>query len=138
MYRLLPKLRQKALDDSKGLNDAVLAHFTTFQPVSDSCWSLLDSPYDHWLHTTSGALPVHFNLLTAELLVKGLPLDQLPPEYTKNPMYLPLFQQSALEVMPSEEPGMSFAAKSRYHNYKLHFGMAGQDMHVVAVEGKSR
>ena len=48
-------------------------------------------------------------------------------------MYKPLFSASALEVVPTDEPGMRFSAKTAYHDHELHFGMAGADMLIVAV-----
>jgi hypothetical protein len=41
-------------------------------------WTSLDIPCDQWLRIISGDAPVHFNMLTAELLVNGLPLAHLP------------------------------------------------------------
>ncbi|KAF9695776.1 hypothetical protein EKO04_006190 [Ascochyta lentis] len=132
MYRILPKLHDSILRDCTGLNQAVLACWSAFQPVTDATWSTLDSPYNQWLSIASGKLPVHFNLLTAELLVNGLPLSRLPSEYLEHPMYKPLFSASALEVVPTNEPGMRFSAKATYHDHTLHFGMTGADMLVVA------
>jgi hypothetical protein len=132
MYRIFPKLRNAVLQDCAGLNQAVLATWAAFQPARDSTWMKLDNPYEHWLRIASGKLSVHLNILTAELLVDGLPLARLPSEYLAHSMYKPLFSASALEVVPTDEPGLKFSAKTTYYDYKLHFGMAGEDMLVVA------
>ena len=133
MYRVFPKLRGAILRDCIGLNQAVLECWAAFQPATNAAWTMLDSPHQHWLHITSGSLPVHFNLLTGELLVNGLPLSRLPPEFLAHPMYKPLFSASALEVVPTDEPGMRFSAKTMYRDHELHFGMEAADMLVVAV-----
>ncbi|KAL6168631.1 hypothetical protein ACJQWK_05012 [Exserohilum turcicum] len=132
MYRILPKLREYILMNSKGLSDAITANWAAFAPNSKKPWASLSGRQEHWLHTTSGSLSVHFNLLTGELFVNGLPLARLPSEYMSHKMYEPLFHKSVLEVVPTNEPGMRFSAKAPYHNYKLDFGMKGNDMLVVA------
>ena len=133
MYRMLPKLCNNVLRDCSGLNEAVAKVWASFQPAANAVWRTLDAPHQQWLYIASGTLPVHFNLLTGELLVNGLPLARLPPEYVAHPMYKPLFSASALEVVPTDEPGMRFSAKTAYHDHELHFGMAGADMLIVAV-----
>ncbi|KAJ4380581.1 hypothetical protein N0V86_003940 [Didymella sp. IMI 355093] len=104
-----------------------------FEPASNAAWEVLAAPHQHWLHVTSGNLPVHINLLTGELLVNGLPLSRLPSEYLSHPIYKPLFSSSALEVVPTDEPGMRFSAKASYNDHELHFGMASGDMLVVGI-----
>ena len=129
MYRVYPKLRTCILSDSTGINEAVKLSWTSFEPGMGADWTTQGD----WLHIMSGRLPVHFNLLTSELLVNGLPLARLPQEYRLHSLYTPLFQQSVLEVVPTEEPGMSFSAKSPYQGFKLHFGMLDKDMLLMAV-----
>ncbi|KAJ5059156.1 hypothetical protein J3E72DRAFT_230989 [Bipolaris maydis] len=131
MYRILPKLRDRILSNGQSLSDAVTVNWAAFDPTSENPWTSLGGCKTHWLHTTSGLLSVHINLLTGELLVNGLPLSRLPPEYMSHHMYKPLFQKSALEVVPTSEPGMRFSAKALYHEYKLHFGMKDNDMLIV-------
>lgn len=138
LYRLLPTLRDIILRDSTGLNQAVQESWAAFSSGPEVIWDKLESSQGRWLHTKSNTLPVHFDLLTGELLVNGLPLAQLPSIYTEHPMYRPLFQRSALGVVPTDEPGMSFSAKSTYRDYELHFGMKEKDMLVVAVKHGKR
>jgi hypothetical protein len=138
MHRIFPKLREIVLRDNAGLNDAVRECWSSYQPCSQARWNSMGRPNDHWLHITSGRLPVHINLLTAELLVNGLPMARLPSVYQSHPTYQPMFSTSMLEVAPTDEPGMAFSAKSTYHGYKLHFGMTGQDMNIVAINGDIR
>ncbi|KAJ4371619.1 hypothetical protein N0V83_004839 [Neocucurbitaria cava] len=140
MYRAFEKLRTFVLHDSKGLCDAVRANWAAFDPstASPSGWRSLEQPQHHWLAICSGTLLVHFNLLSAELLVNGLPLARLPSRFMQHKMYRPLFSKTTLEVMPTDEPGLEFSAQHLYHGYKLHFGMQGLDMLVVAVQGNSR
>ncbi|KAJ8116579.1 hypothetical protein OPT61_g2025 [Boeremia exigua] len=138
MYRILPKLRNAILRDSAAINQAVLRCWANFQPHSNALWSMVDGSHQHWLTILSGELPVHVNLLTGQLLVNGLPLTRLPSEYLSHPVYQPLFSGSALEVVPTDEPGMRFSAKTTYHEHKLHFGMAASDMLVVAICGSNK
>lgn len=138
MYRAFGKLRTSIMHDSTGLCDAVMANWAAFDPTPESDWCSLAQPQHHWLAINSGTLLVHFNLLTAELLVDGLPLARLPAEYMQHEMYRPLFSRSTLEVVPTDEPGLRFGARCTYNDYKLYFGMQHPDMLVVAVNGSSR
>jgi hypothetical protein len=138
MYRVFEKLRMFILQDSAGLCDAVTANWAVFSSTTASSWHSLDRPQHHWLATTSGTLLVHFNLLTAELLVDGDPLARLPSRFMQNEMYRPLFSNSTLEVIPTDEPGLEFSARYAYHGYKLHFGLRDPDLLVVAVQDNSR
>ncbi|KAF1941797.1 hypothetical protein EJ02DRAFT_490907 [Clathrospora elynae] len=138
MYRLFPKLHKSILRDNGGLCEAVTANWPAFEPDSTDHWASLNKNQEHWLQIQSGTLPVHFNLLTAELLVNGLPLARLPPEFMRHSLYTTLFQKATLEVVPTDQPGMQFSANALYHGYKLHFGMSGEDMHVVAIGDSTR
>lgn len=138
MYRIFESLSAFVLEDSAGLCDAITANWNSFCRTAASDWCLLEQPQHHWLAINSNTLLVHFNLLTAELLVDGLPLARLPSEFMQHEMYRPLFSKSTLEVVPTDDPGLRFSARYTYHNYKLGFGMQGTDMLVVAVQGKDR
>ncbi|CAI6290147.1 unnamed protein product [Periconia digitata] len=132
MYRIFPVIRDKVLRDNSSLNDAIKLSWAAFQPHVK--WK----SQGDWLCIFSGALSVYYNLLTAELLVNGLPLSRLPSEYMSHNMYSPLFQKSTLEVVPTDEPGMRFSAKFPYYGYTLHFGMLEKDLLIVAKkDGKS-
>jgi hypothetical protein len=136
-YRMFPTLLRTITQDRTGLDEAVAANWASFHPKEGSQWESPDDLKRHWLYTFSGKLPIHFNLLTAELLVNGLPLARLPSDYLAHPMYKLLFSTSALEVVPTNETGMRFSAKSTFHGHELHFGMAEEDMLVVAIrDGK--
>jgi len=70
-----------------------------------------------------GSLPVHYNLLTGELLVNGLPLVHLPSEYERHETYNTLFGRSLLEVMPSDVPRMQFSCQNQHMGYTVHLGI---------------
>ncbi|ORY05485.1 hypothetical protein BCR34DRAFT_675636 [Clohesyomyces aquaticus] len=67
---------------------------------------------------------LHYNLLTAELLVDGVPLSRLPPKYQQHPRYETLFGKVTLKVMPSSLPGMQFSTRKPHRGYTLHFGIS--------------
>ncbi|RYO29176.1 hypothetical protein AA0111_g6158 [Alternaria arborescens] len=139
MFRILPTLRKRILANDSGLSDAIKANWAAFESTSSNSWTPLNtSSQRHWMLTTSGSLPVHFNMLTGELLVNGLPLARLPAEYMRHKMYAPLFHKSALEVVPTNEIGFKFSAKTTYHGYKLHFGMNSDDMLLSAIGDRLR
>ncbi|KAI9824844.1 MAG: hypothetical protein M1819_000796 [Sarea resinae] len=128
LYRALPILTREVVEmGSPCLNDAVTNSWSAYEP--GSTWQPVPNPHTHWLYSQAVSeddcepLVVHFNLLTAELLVNGLPLARLPQEYERHAMYTPLFGRSTLEVMPTRTPGMRFSAKQPYAGYTVYFGM---------------
>jgi hypothetical protein len=143
LFRGLNSLREGILNGNlqDELNKAVSASWDKFKP-SDS-WRQYQHPHQQWLHTncindTGDERAVHFNLLTAELLVNGLPLSKLPREYTDHDLYSMLFDQASIEVVPTGEPGMEFSAKGNYRDFELSFGMDGSDMLVVATRANKK
>ncbi|EAT85618.2 hypothetical protein SNOG_06967 [Parastagonospora nodorum SN15] len=138
LYCAFTKLRQCIQNGDTGLDTAVRKNWADFDPLPGAHWKTMSEvTHKHWLCTKSGDLTVFFNLLTAELLVNGLPLARLPSEFVQHPIYMPLFGKSTLEVVPTDQPGMRFSAKSTYQGYKLHFGMSHTDMLLVAVKNNS-
>ncbi|OAL48858.1 hypothetical protein IQ07DRAFT_681560 [Pyrenochaeta sp. DS3sAY3a] len=136
LFRAFPVLSRKIQSDTlqDGLNQAVVASWSAFRPSNH--WSVLGNPWHHWIHVKCDALAVHFNLLTAELLVQGLPLSRLPEQYMRHQLYSSLFGKSPIDVMPTNEPGMEFSAKRPFHpdwRYNLSFGMEGSDMLIRAA-----
>jgi hypothetical protein len=138
MYRIFPKLQENVLCQKadSDLNKAVKSSWSIFSPTAQ--WKKLHDPWSHWIYTKCGTLPVHFNLLTGELLVKGLPLSRLPEKYIQHKMYGLLFGKSFIEVMPTEEPGMEVAAKHAYQGHQIFFGMTKHDMLVIAKKEKEK
>jgi len=134
MFRAFPKIREILLRHAEELDQAISTCWVAFRSMADDSWAALDGPNAHWLITASGGLPVHFNLLTAELLVNGLPLARLPHEYTQHKMYQSLFTSVAMEVAPSSQHGMSFSSKYEHHGYQLHFGMHEAGMSISAAD----
>ncbi|EPE04166.1 very large low complexity protein [Ophiostoma piceae UAMH 11346] len=86
---------------------------------------------EHWLTSqshsqTSAGLQqqtVHFNLLTGELLVDGLPLSRLPATYQSQVPYGQLFSNATIEVMPTTRPGMKFSSIQTFAGYQAYFGI---------------
>ncbi|PSN72933.1 hypothetical protein BS50DRAFT_616434 [Corynespora cassiicola Philippines] len=135
MFRLYPIFERQVLR-GVGLSAAVKASWSAFAPHGS--WVFLPVPQNHWTTIKSGQLPVHFNLLTAELLVNGTPLSRLPLEYMRHAMYSPLFHGTSIEVVPTDEPGMRFSAKHTYQDYTLFFGMEDSNLLVRAHRGASK
>ncbi|KAJ6191961.1 hypothetical protein J3E72DRAFT_399452 [Bipolaris maydis] len=123
----------------EGLSQAVATSWAIFRPTNR--WSVLENPQHHWMYVEYDAQAVHFNLLTAELLVNGLPLSRLPVQYTQHHLYSSLFDKVPIEVTSAVEPGMEFSAMHPFHPhwcYNLSFGMEGSDMLVLAARGGTK
>ncbi|KAJ5117788.1 hypothetical protein N7448_011420 [Penicillium atrosanguineum] len=129
-----------------GLDLAIDAAWAAYDKTSK--WSRVSNDVTYWLFTriagqsgSSEDMLVHYNLLTGELLVDGLPLARLPSEYECHPTYRSLFGKSQLEVMPTNTPGMQFSCQKQYSGYTVHLGKENvpestdSDMLVKAVKG---
>ncbi|KAF2003880.1 hypothetical protein P154DRAFT_589519 [Amniculicola lignicola CBS 123094] len=137
-FRVLPVLLEGIFHRNlqEGVNKALKFSWSGFEPGR---WTAYDVAHPQWICLDCGKRKIHFNLLTAELLVNGMPLARLPREYTSHPMYLELFQQSFIEVMPSKEPGMCFSSKFDHHGYALSFGMhPHSQILVVAAQDENK
>ncbi|TVY56340.1 hypothetical protein LCER1_G002622 [Lachnellula cervina] len=126
-YRSYPILATNIIEsNSPSLDDAISKSWSAYK--AGSGWRKSPEQDGHWLITRtepqdkSNGLWVHFNLLTGELLVNGLPLARLPLRYEYHPMYPTLFGSCAIEVMPTSVQGMEFSGKKEYAGYTLHFG----------------
>ncbi|KFA75787.1 hypothetical protein S40288_09660, partial [Stachybotrys chartarum IBT 40288] len=107
---------------AKGLDLAVQTNWTTFQRSAGSAWQMTELCWFHSKCEVSGILlDVHFNAITGELLVNGLPRGRLPVEYEQHPTYKLLFGHAAFEAMPVAEPGMRFAASKTFRGFQLQF-----------------
>ncbi|KAH8702789.1 hypothetical protein GQ44DRAFT_778472 [Phaeosphaeriaceae sp. PMI808] len=144
LFRAFPVLARNISSHTlqEGLNQAVVASWAAFHPTNR--WSVLGNPWHHWIYVKCDALAVHFNLLTAELLVKGLPLSRLPQQYMEHHLYSSLFDKSPIEVMPTNEPGMEFSAKRPFHpegaaqrRNRVHCRLVMRDIGKSIYEGSS-
>ncbi|EXJ80680.1 hypothetical protein A1O3_06964 [Capronia epimyces CBS 606.96] len=147
-YRSYPVLANQIVNvQRRCLDDAMGKTWSAY--VAGGCWRTVSDEFDYWL---VNALPlecgqkpmvVHYNLLTGELLVDGLPLARLPPNYRKHVTYRTLFGQSDLEVMPTTVTGLQFSGKRDHAGYTIHLGiraitdelnLASSDLLVQAVK----
>jgi hypothetical protein len=141
MLRALPTLKTECCEGFP-LSDAVSVAWAGFR--TQQAWQFTNPHIQHWLITKTEAqdscppVTVHFNLLTAELLVNGLPLARLPQEYLNHSMYAVLFSKVSVEVVPTTLPGFEFQAKHTFRGYELYFGRQKSDFLVQAVlDGRS-
>ncbi|KAF2745418.1 hypothetical protein M011DRAFT_478936 [Sporormia fimetaria CBS 119925] len=123
MSRSFRKLKMLSCTVST-LTNAVTASWTGFSPSAP--WKALDKPFSHWLsttHTSQGSTDcVHFNLLTAQLLVNGLRLATLPSDYTRHPMFATLFGRTQVEILPTTLAGFEFQSKHVFCGHEVYFG----------------
>ncbi|TVY25882.1 hypothetical protein LHYA1_G005662 [Lachnellula hyalina] len=151
-YRCYPILATKIVkSSSSSLDVAIIKSWSAYK--AGSGWRRIPEQDGHWLMTrtapqeNSNGLWVHFNLLTGELLVNGLPLARLPLRYEQHPMYRTLFASCAMEVLPTSVPGLEFSGKKEYAGYTLHFGIGQSsdepnslehDLLVQAIKGDKK
>lgn len=109
------------------IDDAVQKSWSAFQPRLG--WYVTPEAADHWVTTDTlatlevASMSVHYNLLSGELLVNGLPLDQVPQSYHAQPLYSKLFGRMSIEIMPSGTPGFQFSTKREFEGSAVELGM---------------
>ncbi|CAJ2514318.1 Uu.00g024370.m01.CDS01 [Anthostomella pinea] len=120
LYRSYAILSQNGV----ALDAAVQKAWSGYAP-SKVGWS---TQAKHWVTTEMAtAAHVHYNLLSGELLVNGLPLDQPPADYRKSTLFQTLFGDATVEVMPASNPGFQFSTKRSFGGCAVDLGMrAGQ------------
>ncbi|KAI0536541.1 hypothetical protein GGR58DRAFT_528215 [Xylaria digitata] len=121
LYRSLPILSKT----HSGISDAVRKSWSAYRPGGK--WRVACNT-THWLVTETAPgnegvqFQVHYNLLSGEHLVNGIPLSHPPREYEDHPMWSVLFGRTAVEVMPTSAAAMQFSAKRQYEGYDVRFG----------------
>ena len=66
---------------------------------------------------------VHYGILSGELLVNGVPLDQPPHEYRAEPLYKTLFGNAIVDVMPATSNGFRFSTRRRFGDHAVQIGL---------------
>lgn len=83
----------------------------------------------HWVTATTSSQPdaapqiVHYNILSGELRVDGLPLSRLPSDFEQHPMYKVLFDRSTIGVMRTQRASMQFSAMNHFRGYEVFFAL---------------
>ncbi|KAL5371982.1 hypothetical protein PMIN02_012711, partial [Paraphaeosphaeria minitans] len=128
--RLLHRTYAMLSHNGAALDAAVTKVWSGYMPSSIG-WS---TQAEHWITTeTATAAHVHYNLLTGELLVNGLPLDQPPVHYRKSPLFQMLFGDATVEVMPASKPGFTFSTKRSFGGCAVDLGMKSGQLIVRAT-----
>lgn len=133
--RLLSRVYKILAQYPAELDDAIKKAWSAYVP--GLVWRLAsDTAVDwvttHTLATTQAAsMSVHYNLLSGELLVNGLPLDQPPKKYRAHPLYSTLFGKTVVEIMPSTTPGFQFSTKREFGGFSVQLGMSSNGDLVV-------
>ncbi|KAH7309856.1 hypothetical protein B0I35DRAFT_379484 [Stachybotrys elegans] len=114
--------------NSSSLDEAIKSTWDTFDRAKGEKWEAVNRA---WLRSrlklgASSAIPVHFNVITGELLIAGLPRRQLPTEYVRHDLYPTLFGKLHIEAVPSVEEGMDLSSVSRVFGHKLHFALSSR------------
>ncbi|KAK3721140.1 hypothetical protein LTR37_003430 [Vermiconidia calcicola] len=131
LFRAYPLLEYHAVDD------AISKAWPAFR--SRNGWTPGSAEHPHWITTDVAAsggtstLAVHYNLLSGELLVNGLPLGRPPGKYELHPLFPVLFGNSAVEVVPSPVAGMELSARRTYHGCEVHLRLdeSGPSPHLI-------
>lgn len=102
-------------------------------------WTLLPAAGNHWLSTDTvlaqgSSMSVHYDLLSGQLLVNGLLMDQPPNSCRDHPLYLTLFDRAIVEVMPCTAPGLQFSAMREFGGHTVRLGISQSELLVEATK----
>ena len=138
-HRCQAMIRDNVIQNKNGdqaLDLAIRSTWTSFQRSTTQQW---EEEALCWLRTqasgltpTSQTLTVHFNIVTGELLVNGLPRGRLPSSYETHEDYRALFGYTTVDCMPTTEPGMLFAATKPHRGYLISIALNGTSLLVRA------
>ncbi|KAG8924460.1 hypothetical protein FRC02_010410 [Tulasnella sp. 418] len=115
-HLLEPLLSQRIAESREGFDQAIHRRWSLYH--SSSPLEHMASPNNRWVTTTTTAQDtqkpqtVHLNLLSGQILIDGKPLGRLPKEILTHPMYIRIFGQRIMEVVPSDLPGMEYKTSS--------------------------
>jgi hypothetical protein len=136
LKRTLYRCYDLIVRDAAGLDDALKACWPAYEP--GTTWRVASPKVPEWLIAATASFPnstamvVHYNTISGELLVNGLPLDRPPTAFTSKPLFTTLFGTSSVEVMPSSANRMQFSAKKTFGGYTVSMGMVKSDLIVRA------
>lgn len=138
--RLLSRVYRILAQHPTELDDAIKKSWSAYIP--GSAWRVASENAEDWVTTDtlattqSASMRVHYNLLSGELLVNGLPLDQPPQPYRTHTAYSTLFGKTVVEIMPSTTPGFQFSTKRKFGGFSVQLGMSStSDLMVRATKG---
>ncbi|KIW36714.1 uncharacterized protein PV06_11123 [Exophiala oligosperma] len=127
-------LHELIATDAEGLNAAVRKVWSGFHPHGS--WLPLQSELRQWLEMCISAdgervaRTIHFNTLSGELLIDGIPLSRLPSTVSEHKTFERLFGKQILDVAPSSMLGMQFMSKRDICGHKVHFRLDGADLFI--------
>ena len=128
MHRSRVMLGASICNGNRCLDISIRKNWPAFSPAGG--WTLLTGDAFCWLETSFEGLRLHFNLLTAELLVNGHPQSRLPELYLEDRRYQQLFGSSILEIVPGHLPELEYRAAKPIQGYTVHFGMQDSSLEL--------
>lgn len=138
-------LADQVVKRGKGFLSAALEEtWPSFRP--QGTWKDAHMPWlvvDTKPHHGGPVSPVHFNVLTAEILVNGHPVNYIPSDYLDRSDFKTVFGSSQLEVAPSTTSTFHFSVKKPFNGYEVSLGIfpqntesskKGSDLRVVSTK----
>ncbi|KAJ8607129.1 hypothetical protein MRB53_040482 [Persea americana] len=143
LQRLLDRSSCRLLSLQSGIDTAINLIWSSYEP-RDLVWTPISPHANHWMEVTypssyeqAGSMQLHFNILTGQLLVNGIPLEQAPVDYRSHPLFKLLFTESLVEVMPATKPGFKFSTKRPFYGYQVELVMRHDNLIVCATHHRS-
>jgi hypothetical protein len=133
--RLMHRCYKLLAANNEALDTAVKCSWSAYAP-SATGWVTASDQADYWIITETRGLKgtlrvVRYDLLSGELLVNGMPVDQAPAEYHTLPLYKTLFGTATVEVMPGTSKGFRFSTKRSFEAHEVQLGMLPKSRRLI-------
>jgi len=135
--RLLLRAHSTMAQQLAQLDYAIQKSWSRYAPGYTE-WTLVSNAGGHWLSTDTlvqgHSMSVQYDLLSGQLLVNGLPMDQSSKSCREQPLYTTLFDRALVEVVPCTTPGFQFSTKRKFGGYDVCLGIAQAELLVSATK----
>ncbi|KAH9028432.1 hypothetical protein EDB83DRAFT_2526323 [Lactarius deliciosus] len=139
LHFLEPFLCQGVQSNPSGFDRGFVNLWPGFRRQTSSTWHVIPSPKSRWISCIiEGGQEVHYNLLTGNLLIGGIPLGRLPQEIIEHSTYTGILGTRVLDVVPADIPEMEFMTRSNVFGYQILFSLRGGNLTLQARKPTKR
>ena len=122
------------------IDNAIRTFWAAYTTGTD--WSQGDDGQQHLITSNYSSpdgqrLVISLDSLEGRLLVNGLPISQLPPQYYQDPTYQAVFGNKTFKIGPSTRRSMEFTAAREQEGWIIHFAMKNGALVIQACKDGS-
>ena len=133
--RLLHRCYKLLAKHNAALDDATKCSWSAYNSCATG-WISASGQADYLIMTETWGLKgvkrrVQYDLLSGELLVNGMLVDQAPAEYHTQSLYKTLFGTATVEVMPATSKGFRFSTKRSFRAHEVQLGILNKSGKLI-------